>query len=65
MKSMTPEQALGCSVAVVLGFNALTLLAMAGPVPVIIWFLVCLPMWWAVLMVVVFGRRETPGREWE
>ncbi len=50
---MSPEKSLDCSIAAMFGFIALLMLVMAGPEPVVIWFLVCLPLWWVAVMLIV------------
>ena len=69
-KSISPEQLFGWSAAVVLGFIALTMLAMAGPTPVVIWFLLCLPTIWAGIMLLdsrcwEIRKLEWKEREWQ
>ena len=65
---MNPEKSLDCSIAAMFGFIALLMLVMAGPEPVVIWFLVCLPIWWAAVMSIVslwWDKQERKYRERE
>ena len=67
---MKPEQSLNWSIATVFGAIGLTMLLAAGPEPVVIWFLVCLPMWWSLIMLMVslwWDKQEQGWRdqEWE
>lgn len=50
---MKPEYSLYCSIAALFGFIGLTMLVLVGPEPIVVWFLVSLPLWW-----------ERQEREW-
>ena len=64
-KSMSPDRILELSVAAVFGAFALMMLAMAGPIAVVVWFIVCLPMLWAVVIVIASRCREIQENEWK
>lgn len=67
---MKQEHSLNWSIAAVFGVIGLGMLVLAGPEPAVVWFLVCLPMWCALMMFLVSlwwerQEREWKDREWE
>ncbi len=75
--NMNPEQSLYWSIAALFGVIALLMLVLAGPEPIVIWFLVFLPMWCSSVMYLISrwwniqeqkwaqDKREWEDREWE
>ncbi len=62
---MKPEYSLYCSIAAVFGFIGLTMLALAGSEPVVVWFLASVPMWWSLMIYMVSLWWERREREWK